>query len=715
MASRNLGTLTLDLVAKIGGFEKGMDQAARIADKRMREIQRNAKLVGAAIGAALVAGAGIVAKGVRDIIDEADKLNDLNQRLGLSAEALSGYAYAAKQSGTDIESLARGMKLLAKNTAEAVDAGSEQGKLFSALGIDVIDQATGKLRALEDLLPEIAEKFRQLDDATLESAIAQKLFGKSGDELIEFLNLGRQGIADYRDELRAMGGEMNGETLRAADELKDTIAKIQTQFDAIYLQLAMQLLPTLQDFADYLSESAKKGEGVIDIFRGLGTIASWLGGLIEDITGTVRGLTSAFLALGSMAKGVLQGMTGSFQEAKVSINTAVTEMQEAWSRFTTFAGDKSKAKGKSPALVEWIDPPAAGWRADTGLQSRLMGVLGGDGDKKDKKTGKSDAEKEFERLQDLFKRLKEQQAESIALYNQTTEVAKLRYQLENGDLAKLTEEQKALLLGQAEMLDNLDALAKRREEQIKLEEQEIEAMKEHKELVSEMLDDIAFETELLSKNNKEKEIAVELRRLGAMATQEEKDAVRSSLENLQGLREQVDLMDEFRDNFRDNVADVLTGAKSISEAFKSMGDMITQQIARIMAQRFTDWLFGGSGSSGGGGLGGLIGMFFGGSSSSSGFGITSSGAGGITGTVPGFAGGTSFAPGGLSLVGEEGPELVNLPRGAQVMPADRTARMFGGPQIVQHITVEKGASRETAEQAARRAGQEARKGLARTG
>jgi hypothetical protein len=35
---------------------------------------------------------------------------------------------------------------------------------------------------------------------------------------------------------------------------------------------------------------------------------------------------------------------------------------------------------------------------------------------------------------------------------------------------------------------------------------------------------------------------------------------------------------------------------------------------------------------------------------------------------PGFAGGTNFAPGGLALVGEKGPELVNLPRGSQVIP-----------------------------------------------
>jgi hypothetical protein len=40
--------------------------------------------------------------------------------------------------------------------------------------------------------------------------------------------------------------------------------------------------------------------------------------------------------------------------------------------------------------------------------------------------------------------------------------------------------------------------------------------------------------------------------------------------------------------------------------------------------------------------------------------------------IPGFAGGTNSAPGGLSLVGEKGPELVNLPRGASVAPTFQT-------------------------------------------
>ncbi len=48
-----------------------------------------------------------------------------------------------------------------------------------------------------------------------------------------------------------------------------------------------------------------------------------------------------------------------------------------------------------------------------------------------------------------------------------------------------------------------------------------------------------------------------------------------------------------------------------------------------------------------------------------------------------YAQGTSFAPGGMALVGEMGPELVNLPRGSQVIPNPRL-----GSEVTVNVNVE---------------------------
>lgn len=49
--------------------------------------------------------------------------------------------------------------------------------------------------------------------------------------------------------------------------------------------------------------------------------------------------------------------------------------------------------------------------------------------------------------------------------------------------------------------------------------------------------------------------------------------------------------------------------------------------------------------------------------------------------IPGFAGGTDSAPGGAAIVGERGPELVVLPRGAQVYNHQQMAAMASGVTV----------------------------------
>lgn len=69
-------------------------------------------------------------------------------------------------------------------------------------------------------------------------------------------------------------------------------------------------------------------------------------------------------------------------------------------------------------------------------------------------------------------------------------------------------------------------------------------------------------------------------------------------------------------------------------------------------------------SGSGGGIFGFLGGLFGGGG---GFQANTT-LGNFLQGIPGFASGTNNAQGGLALVGEDGPELVNLPRGAQVIP-----------------------------------------------
>ncbi|GEC15152.1 tape measure protein [Nitrobacter winogradskyi] len=96
------------------------------------------------------------------------------------------------------------------------------------------------------------------------------------------------------------------------------------------------------------------------------------------------------------------------------------------------------------------------------------------------------------------------------------------------------------------------------------------------------------------------------------------------------------------DRMSDELADVITGTRSVADAFKSMSNLILHELARIAIKKAI--------------LGPIAGMLGGGGGSS------------ILSAIPKFANGTNFAPGGMAIVGERGPELVNLPRGSEVVP-----------------------------------------------
>ena len=177
--------------------------------------------------------------------------------------------------------------------------------------------------------------------------------------------------------------------------------------------------------------------------------------------------------------------------------------------------------------------------------------------------------------------------------------------------------------------------------------------------------------------------------------------IKATEQALEAQQKQVAAMDSFRSSLEGTIAGVLDGTMSIKNAFKSMADAIIQQIARMIAQQWVEKLFGqqgtlGGSTSGGGWLSSLFGAFSGGSG------------------PPGHADGTDFAAGGLAWVGERGRELVNLPRGSQVIPNHKLGQIGGITQIFhQHYAAPNDPRSE--QQRAARVGFETRRAFARNG
>lgn len=196
--------------------------------------------------ALLAAGAALL-EATKEAIDYGDWLEKTAQKTGMSVEALSQYRLGAEMAGTSQESLVTGLQKLAKNMGTALRTPTGAAALaFKDLGVEV-DDGTGKLRALEDILPELAEQFQNTTDITKKSAMAQELMGRSGAELIPFLNAGADGLEAMRKESDELNQTWSKESAAAAAEFNDEVSRLQAGLSGMFNMMVHSWIPTLAD------------------------------------------------------------------------------------------------------------------------------------------------------------------------------------------------------------------------------------------------------------------------------------------------------------------------------------------------------------------------------------------------------------------------------------------------------------------------------------
>ena len=198
MASRSIGTLTIDLLMKTAGLEQG----ATKAEREFSRLNARAVAVGTVIGtvvaeAVMKLGSAFVSMST-EALKSMDDLTKLAQSTGVAVEQLSALTYAADLSGVSQDQLGTAFVRLSRNISDANQGIGEAQKGFDALGISV-KNADGTLKSADTVLGEVAGKFATFADSTEKTALAVNLFGRSGADLIPLLNAGSEGIAEITD------------------------------------------------------------------------------------------------------------------------------------------------------------------------------------------------------------------------------------------------------------------------------------------------------------------------------------------------------------------------------------------------------------------------------------------------------------------------------------------------------------------------------------
>lgn len=207
----------------------------------------------AAVATAAAAAGTAIAIAVKGSIDNADRMGEMAQAAGVSVEALTSLGYAAQMNGSDTEALASSFRKLSQNMLAVAQGGtSGAATAFNALGVSVTN-ADGQLRSADAVLLDVAERFAGMEDGALKTALAVQLFGKSGAELIPFLNQGREGIGALTAEADRLGITISGTTANAAGNFNDTLDRLNASMQGVVNKVTEAMLPALGRFAETLA------------------------------------------------------------------------------------------------------------------------------------------------------------------------------------------------------------------------------------------------------------------------------------------------------------------------------------------------------------------------------------------------------------------------------------------------------------------------------
>lgn len=325
-----------------------------------------------------VSVAGLTAM-VKSAIDTGDALDEMSQRVGVSVETLSVWKPAAEQSGVSGESFEKGLRKLSTTMLEAATGSEDAARGFSAVGIEFKNQ-DGTLRATDQVLLDLAERFKAMPDGAEKTALAVQLFGKSGAELIPFLNQGRDGINELAAEMQALGVQMSSETAAQAGNFNDALDKLKLATTSIGNQIIASLLPALNDMAGGMVESAKQG----------GTLRAILDGVVLVLKTLALGAATvgkAFVALGeAIGAGVaaaVEALKGNTDGAKAIIADLKGNLVKRLDELASFRDSlfdpkpievKAPKIQADPELLQRLTKPKAVKPAQdtTGAQTALM-------------------------------------------------------------------------------------------------------------------------------------------------------------------------------------------------------------------------------------------------------------------------------------------------------------------------------------------------------
>jgi len=443
MAARSLGTLTIDLIAKVGGFVAGLNQAERASDKWRRNTKAAALEVGAALAAVAVSAAGAAAgigsatlSLVKNTADQVTETDRWAKSLGISTQNLLAWQYAAQRAGIAGDQISDIFKDVNDKIGDAVlNQGGEAAQALDTLGLSAIK--------LQKLSPD--KILTQIGDALNRSNISQA--GKTnileslvndGSRLLPLLENNNKQLNEFKQNARDYGIAPSESQIEGLVRVSNFFQDLSGQVDGLKTQIAGGLaqvdLSPLQRGLDRIREVFTDPT----VLQGLTKLVGGVASLVADF-GVVASRAAQFVSLlstvgdrfkaGGFAAYNAQQNSGTNSLGLGNIQLPTQSASVAPKNFNLDPGETNQANQAAKQL-------ASAYSSATLQYQRMIATIN----------------------------------TSAQRGNQVTELQKLNFNLQSGNLKSLNDAQKTRLRDLASEVDRLNAVKKANQDNLAVQQ-----------------------------------------------------------------------------------------------------------------------------------------------------------------------------------------------------------------------------------------------------
>jgi|GEM_PF-5645918 hypothetical protein len=255
MAKKGIG----DLVVYLKTDEKDLKKGLNTSNKVINDFAESAKTKLMAIGGAVAAGFTVSAawQYVDNTITKLDAIADAAERLQVGTAEFQTMSYAAEMTTSSMEALEKALQRARLTIYEAREGNKTAAESFAAIGVSIKD-----LDGLNSsqILTRIAQGLETITDDTAKAALAAKIFGKSGVELVPMLSQ----LEYFKQELEDTNRIIADDAIQAAGAYRDSIDKLNLSMQGMVANSGLiQWLADVADRMDSLASSTARMDKAI--------------------------------------------------------------------------------------------------------------------------------------------------------------------------------------------------------------------------------------------------------------------------------------------------------------------------------------------------------------------------------------------------------------------------------------------------------------------